>query len=413
MMGLLRDRDFRLLLVGQTLTMFGDIALFIVLAVWVKQLTGSNGEAGAVFLALSLPSLASPLGGMIVDRLPRRIVMIVNDVATGVMVLLLLLVRTREDVWLIFLVAFLYGTSLTIFFAARSGLLVSMLGDDQLGDANGVLESLRQGLRVGGPLAGAALFAWWGGGAVAILDALTFFASAGFLCAVHVSDLEKSDARPPLFEEISAGARHLLHTPELRRLVLVLAVALSTVGMLEAAFFALVDKGLHRPPEFVGVIGAVQGLGSIVGGLTAALVMKRVNESRLTGLGLVVSGGGLGLVVVGTLAPALCGALVIGCGLSWLLVGYVTLLQRRTSPALQGRVFAAGEALLAGPQTLSIGLGAALVTLVGFRFIYGLNAAVLLFCGWLLLRAPAARESIGADTFLYDSATSSSRSSPQ
>jgi len=76
MITLLRNRDFRLLLAGQTLSMFGDIALFIVLAIWAKQLTGSNGEAGAVFLTLALPSLASPLGGLIVDRYPRRIVMI-------------------------------------------------------------------------------------------------------------------------------------------------------------------------------------------------------------------------------------------------------------------------------------------------------------------------------------------------
>jgi MFS family permease len=437
MITLLRDRDFRLLLIGQTLTMFGDIALFFVLAILVKQLTGSSGEAGAVFLALSLPSLGSPLGGMIVDRFPRRVVMIVNDLVTGSMVLLLLFVHGRQDVWLIFVVAFLYGTSMTIFFSARSGLLVSMIDDDRLGEANGALESLRQGLRVGGPLVGAALFALLGGGAVAVLDSATFFASAAFLLALRVTDLEKSTERPPFFEEISAGARHMWRVSELRRLVLVLAVALSTVGMLEAAFFSLVDDGLHRSPEFVGVIGAVQGAGSIVGGITAAAVMRRVGESRLTALGLGVGGVGLGVIVVGTLVPALAGAFVVGVGLSWLLVGYVTLLQRRTSARLQGRVFAAAEALLSAPQTLSIGLGAALVTLIGFRVIYGLNAIMLWFCAWLLWRAPASKDAdfasasqdlpssemaavahippkaVVLDGGLHDRATSSSKSSPQ
>jgi MFS family permease len=392
MITLLRDRDFRMLLAGQTLTMFGDVALFIVLAIWVKQLTGSNGAAGAVFLALSLPSLAGPLSGMIVDRFPRRIVMIVNDIVTGLMVLLLLYVKGREDVWLIFVVAFLYGVSMTVFFSARSGLLVSMVAEERLGEANGALESLRQGLRVGGPLAGAALFAWMGGAAVAVLDSATFFASAALLVALRVTDLERVDERPPLFDEISAGARHLWSEGELRKLVFVLAAALCTIGMLEAAFFALVDEGLHRPPEFVGVIGAVQGLGSIAGGITAASVMRRVGETRLAGLGLATSGCGLGMIVAGTMLPALAGALVVGLGLSWLLVGYATLLQRSTSPRLQGRVFCAAEALLTVPQTLSIGVGAALVTLLGFRLIYGLNAVVLLVCGWLLLRSPAPRQ---------------------
>lgn len=390
MITLLRDRNFRLLLTGQSLSMFGDIALFFVLAIWVKQLTGSNGEAGAVFLALALPSLASPLGGLIVDRYPRRIVMIADDMVTGLMVLLLLMVNGREDVWLIFVVAFLYGTAFTVFFAARFGLLVSMLDDDRLGEANGVLESLRQGLRVGGPLAGAALFALWGGGAVALIDSATFFVSAGCLLALRVNDLERTTERPPLLQEISAGARHLWRQPELRKLVIILAVALCTIGMLEAAFFALVDNGLHRPPEFVGVIGAVQGVGSILGGILAAGIMRRLGESKVAGLGLAVGGGGLAVIVVGTLIPALTGALFVGVGLSWLLVGYMTLLQRRTPAQLQGRVFAAAEALLAAPQTLSIGLGAALVTFLGFRIIYGLNAIVLLLCGWLLFRSTVA-----------------------
>ncbi|MDP9235194.1 MAG: MFS transporter [Actinomycetota bacterium] len=437
MVTLLRNRDFRLLLAGQTLSMFGDIALFIVLAIWVKQLTGSNGEAGAVFLALALPSLASPLGGLIVDRHPRRIVMIADDILTGLMVLLLLLVHGRSDVWLIFVVAFLYGTSMTVFFAARSGLLFSMLDEDHLGEANGVLESLRQGLRVGGPLAGAALFALWGGGAVALIDSATFFVSAGCLLALRVTDLERTTEHPPLLEEISAGARHLWRIPELRRLVIILAVALCTIGMLEAAFFALVDNGLHRPPEFVGVIGAVQGVGSILGGICAAGIMRRIGESKLAGLGLAVGGGGLAVIVAGTLIPALSGALLVGVGLSWLLVGYVTLLQRRTPAQLQGRVFSAAEALLAAPQTLSIGLGAALVTFLGFRVIYGVNGAVLLMCGWLLFRSPVTAgdrgedsvadvppsptagvpplplEPVGLDGGAYDRATSSSRSSPQ
>jgi MFS family permease len=431
---LLRDRNFKLLLAGQTLTMFGDIALFFVLAIWVKQLTGSNGEAGAVFLAFGLPSLASPLGGLLVDRFPRRLVLIANDIATGLMVLLLLFVNGRDDVWLIFLVAFLYGASMTVYFAARSGLLVSMIEHERLGEANGTLESLRQGLRIGGPLVGAALFTLWGGGPVAVLDAATFFASAGFLLALRVTDLERTTERPPLWEEISAGARHLWRQPELRKLVVIMAIALCTVGMLEAAFFALVDEGLHRPPAFIGVIGALQGVGSIGGGITAARVMRRVGESRLCGCGLAVGGVGLAIIVIGTLIPALAGALLVGVGLSWLLVGYVTLLQRRTSPQLQGRVFSAAEALLAVPQTMSIGLGAALVTFLGFRFIYGINAVVLLFCGWLLFRSSiAARDSaeedippsstataaqlpleaLLLDEVTYESATSSSRSSPQ
>src|SRR2546423_9563704 len=80
---LLRERAFRVLLVGQTLTLFGDLALILVLGVWVQQLTGSVGAGGAVFFAMIAPTLASPLLGWVIDRFPRRQVLIANDLATA------------------------------------------------------------------------------------------------------------------------------------------------------------------------------------------------------------------------------------------------------------------------------------------------------------------------------------------
>ena len=65
---LLGRRDVRLLLAGQTLSMFGDWAMIIVLGIWAKVLTGSNAQAGLVFFVFALASLAAPLGGLLVDR---------------------------------------------------------------------------------------------------------------------------------------------------------------------------------------------------------------------------------------------------------------------------------------------------------------------------------------------------------
>lgn len=65
---LLRHRDFRLMFTGATLSAFGDSSMLIVLGIWVKSLTGSSGQAGAVFFVLALPSMFSPLGGYLVDR---------------------------------------------------------------------------------------------------------------------------------------------------------------------------------------------------------------------------------------------------------------------------------------------------------------------------------------------------------
>jgi MFS family permease len=383
---LLADRNFRLLLAGQTLTMFGDVALFLVLAIWVKDLTGSDGAAGAVFLALVLPMVVAPVAAVWVDRFPRRRVMIANDIATGVVVLALLLVHDRGDVWLIYAVAAFYGVSQQVFFAARSGLLARWLDQELLGDANGLLESVRQGLRVVGPVTGAALFGVFGGGATAALDAATFFASAFFLSLLRIPDIGTAERGDEGFlAEVSEGARHILRTPELRRMVLVFVVALCVVGFLEPALFALTDDGLGRPPEFVGVIGMLQGLGSVFGGVLAGRALRTRAELPVMGVGTVLCGLGLAPLALATVPAVFAGCFALGVGLSIVMVGYFTLLQRRTANELQGRVFAAAETALNIPYAASIGAGAALIATVGFRVMYLVNAVVLGLCGVYLL----------------------------
>jgi MFS family permease len=393
---LLGDRDFRLLYAGQTLTMFGDVALFLMLAIWVKDLTGSNGAAGAVFLFFILPSVASPFLAVVVDRYPRRRVMMTNDVVTGVGILALLLVHDRGDVWLIYAVAAFYGLSQQVFFAARSGLLAGWLESEALGDANGLLESTRMGLRVVGPPTGALLYGAFGGGATAVLDSATFFGSALFLSLLRVPDIAKVERTDePFLQEVLQGARHLFRTPDLRRMVIVFVLALCVVGTLEPAVFALVDQGLHRSPEFVGLLGMLQGMGSVAGGILAGRVLRKGRELSVLGAGSLVGGIGLAPLALARLAPVFAGLFAVGVGIAALNVGYFTLLQRRTANELQGRVFAATETILNVPYAASIGVGAALIASVGFRAIYLTNAAVLSACGLYLLlaRPPAPRPS--------------------
>jgi MFS family permease len=80
---LLRERNLRVLFAGQTLNMFGNSAMIITLSVWVVTLTGSPGAAGLVFVFLVLPTFAAPFTGLLVDRFPRRTVLIVNDLASA------------------------------------------------------------------------------------------------------------------------------------------------------------------------------------------------------------------------------------------------------------------------------------------------------------------------------------------
>ena len=390
MLRLLALRDARLYLLGQTLSLFGDTALYLALGIWVKSLTGSNAAAGLIFFALTLPSLGAPLAGLLVDRVRRRPLMIVTDLLVGAAVLLLLLVHDRGQLWLIYAVAGLYGAAGLVFGSAQSALLTVMLPDDLLGAGNAALQTVREALRLVGPLAGAGLYAAIGGGAVAVVDALTFAASALCLAVLHVPETARGRGDQRLAAEVAAGVRHVIGTVALRQIVFTVAVALLVIGFSETLVFAVVGQGLHRPPAFLGVLSAVQGVGAIGGGLTAARVLRRIGDARLIALGLGLFALGELPLVSGALAVVVGGFVVAGAGLPWVVVGFGMALQRRAPAALQGRVYAAADTMVSVPQTISIAVGAALSTIVDYRLLIAVMGVVSLGCAVYLFtrRAP-------------------------
>jgi MFS family permease len=385
---LLADRNFRLLVVGKTLSTFGDFALLIVLGIWVKELTGSNGAAGSVFLVLGIPAIASPLFGPLIDRFPRRRVLIVNDLLVGAAVLFLLMVHDRGDIWIIYAVAAVYGISMQIVEAARAGLLVTMLNEDLLGDANGLLSASGQGVRLAAPLLGAGMFAAFGGGSVAVFDAAMFVLGAAFLAAVHADDIARPVERPRYLPDVTVGIRHIWRTREVRRLIAVSVAVVAVIGTSEVAIFAFVDQGLHRSPTFLGIIATVQGVGSIGAGVLAGRVIRRLDELRTAAAALAVGAIGFLCFVAPSLATAFTGAVLIGVAVALFDVSYATLLQRRTDAEMQGRVFTAAGALIGPPYTLSIALGAVLIGVTGFRPIYLATSLALALGAIALLGRP-------------------------
>jgi MFS family permease len=385
---LLRRRDVRLLLGGQALSMFGDWAMFIALGIWARVLTGSNAEAGLVFLFLGVTGLMAPLGGLVVDRLPKRRLMIATHLALAAVMCLLLLVHTRAELWLLYAVTFLYGLGGDVFAASRTSMLKAMLPDEQLGEANGVLQSVREGLRIVAPVTGAGLFAAFGGHVVALVDAATFVASAATLVALPFVEPPVAPREHRFLREASAGIAHIARTKVLRELTIGLCTALAVIGFAETLIFAIVINGLHRHVAFVGVLDTFQGVGAIAGGVSAAALMRRFGDVRLSGLGL----GLFGVACFGLLAPSLGVVLpsvvVFGAGVTWLIVAAATAYQRRSPQQMQGRVAAATNMLFSVPQTASIALGAALVTLIDYRIEIVIMALVtLLAAAYLFTRS--------------------------
>jgi len=385
---LLGIRDARVFLAGWTLSQFGDWAMIIVLAVWAKSLTGSNAAAGLVFFALAAPSIFSPLAGVVVDRVRRRPLLVAVYSVEAVVVLGLLFVHDRSDVWILYAMAVFTGVAGTLAASARSALMTVTIPRELLGDGNAIFQSVREGLRLIAPLAGAGIYAAAGGGVVAIVDSVSFVGVVAALLSMRTPEPRFERVEHSFLSEAMAGARHIVHTIPLRQIIFSTGAALFVVGFSETIIFAVIDQGLHRPPSFLGVLSSLQGVGAIAGGLTAVRGLRRLGDVRLAGIGM--AGFALGdLTFMSSSLPLIAvGIIVAGFGVSWLIVGLMTALQVRTPLRLQGRVSSAADVLISTPQTISIAVGAALIAVVDYRVLVVVEAVAVALCGVYLLTRP-------------------------
>jgi MFS family permease len=184
----LRIRNARLFLFGDVVSTLGDSALWLAMAIWLKEMTHSSAAAGLVIFAYIAGSLFSPLGGVLADRFRRRPLLIWSNLIAAALVLLIVLVHHRSQIWLVYLVIFLYGVIGSAIGPAQTALLPALVPEDLLAEANGAQQTLNEGMRLIVPLLGAGLFVLVGGGAVAEIDAGTFLVAVVSLVALRVDE---------------------------------------------------------------------------------------------------------------------------------------------------------------------------------------------------------------------------------
>lgn len=374
---MLRDRDAALCLAGVVVSGFGTSALWLAAGVWVKDLTGSDGLAALCPLAMWAPALAGPVLGTLVDSVRRRPLLIAASLLMASLLPALLAVGSRDTLWLLFAVLFVYGTAGVVHDAAESALVAAAVGPELLGDFNGLRMTANEGMKLVAPLAGAGLYAAYGGPAAALLDAATFAVATGVYAALRIREAPPEPPTGSWRRRTAEGARYLWGHPGLRPLVLAGGVTMLCAGVSGATVYAVVDA-LGHSPTYAGALYAVQGAGSVVAGLLAGPAVRRLGGRRFAAAGLAL----LALAVAARAAPydavALTASAAIGAGLPAVLIAALTSVQQVTPGPLLGRVAATANSLVFTPNVLGLAAGAALVEPAGPRLLLPAAGAVLL-----------------------------------
>ncbi|SFD53176.1 MFS transporter [Streptomyces aidingensis] len=372
------NRRFRRLFLSEAVTSFGETAVYLSLAIWVKDLTGSDAAAGLVFLVITVPGLAAPLLGHVVDRVRRRLLLLRMYLCMAVLVLMLLAVRGPGQVWIIYLVTLGYG----VFSATpvRPALLKDVLPSADAAAARSLIITVREGVRIVSPALGAGIYALFGGNALAVLGAGTFLVAVLLLASIDITESDPEPAGEPFRTSVVAGFRFIRRVPLLLRLALVTITFMAVIGLLETAVFAANDKGLGQQAAFLGVITSLQGGGSVLGGILAGRIVQRSGEMRASSAGYALMAVGLLLCLFREVPLFLAGVVFFGLGLPFVVVSLGTALHLYTPSRMQGRVNAAFGSVTEAAQAMSIAAGAALIGVIDYRVMYLVMAGTAVVC---------------------------------
>ena len=388
MVGLLRDRGFRLLWLGGLVSIAGDWLLRAALPFFVYEQTESTVATAGMVVATLLPgALLGSIAGVFVDRWDRRRVLVAAGLVQSAVVLTLLVVAAGHTLWIVYLVATLQSVVSAFSAPAETTLVSEIVEPDQRLAAN-ALNALnnRVGRLIGAP-AGGVIYAATGLGTVIVVDCLSFLAASLLVLGVPSRALRRASARQAraagsmrreLWHEWTDGTRYVVSDRSVGLLFVVLALGTFAGTMLDPLTVAWVRDVLQEGP---GVFAALIAIHAALG-ITATLVVSRL-DARMSPRALI--GGTTAVAAVATGLKYGLPSLPLAAAMTAIqgftsvasAVGVETLAMNVVRADVRGRVFGSLNATLMLSSLLGAATAGVLGDLVGLTPMLSLSAALI------------------------------------
>ena len=379
--------SFRKLWVATTLSLFGDFFSYIAMAWLVLQLTGSSLALGSVLVVQALPrAVLMVVGGALADRISPRLTMLGSMGLRALVVapLAVLVLSGRVQMWEVYAIAVVFGVVDAFYMPARSSILPRVVADHELEPGNAVLNVTAQTSVILGPVLGGVIVAVLGLGWAFAGDAACF--AIGFLFILWLPAAARrapGETHPDggLRGQIAAGVRYAWADVGIRVTLIVIAVVdFAANGALGVGLPTLAHGRFAAGAAGLGILFGAWGVGATAGALGAGFVPppKRFGwliVALCLWLGLGITGVGL----VPSLVPA--AVLMAFSGVSTGVVNTyaVSWLQRRTDPAMQGRVMSLVMLASMGLTPLAYGASGAIAD-VNPTLLFLIAGGMILLC---------------------------------
>ena len=356
MASVLRVRDFRLLWIGELISLLGDQFYLIALPWLVLQLTGDAFATGTVLAVAGIPrAIFMLVGGALTDRFSPRTLMLASNwlrlALTAVLTLLVL--ANLIQLWMLYVFALLFGLMDAFYFPAQSAIVPQLVRKEQLQAANSIAQGTAQISIFAGPVLAGLLIAAFGGASNTLdttgiglafgVDAITFLVSVITLSLMRVrrEKMEGNGDDKGVMAAIREGLRFVWSDTTLRVTFIVIAALNLINGAIIVGIPVLADKRLPEGAAAYGGIMGAFGIGALIGMILAGALPKlSPNRFGFVLLGLIAFMG-LEISVFGFATTTLAAVLIML--VSGLTNGYVnilffTWLQSRVPQGIMGRV---------------------------------------------------------------------------
>jgi MFS family permease len=376
-LGLLRQRNFRLLWIGESTSTLGSAISGVALPLVAVVVLHAGAFVMGVLAAVTwLPTLVFGLpAGAWVDRCRRRRVMMACNAAG-----LLLMLSVPVAAWLGWLsldyllaVALLIGVAAVFNSPAFQAFLPTIVAKKDLGEANSKISASQQvGLMGGSSLAGVIAEAF---GAVTgmLLDAISYLVALVCVTSIRTAEDKPRTAGPPTTfrQDIAAGIRFLTHDPYMRIIALCASLENLLLTGAQALFVVFLIDVAHVRYGAVGLLMVADSVGGLAGAMIATKIARRIGTARTLlavaiisspfGLLIPLTTGGWGVLcfVVGLGVPA---AGMVACG-----IVSSTFRQSYCPLDMQGRISTTAMVTVYGSMPIGALIGGTLGATIGIR----------------------------------------------
>jgi MFS family permease len=372
-------RDFMRVWGAQAVSSMGDWVYALAVAATLVARGGGPHHFSLLLLSQVGPAaVAGALVGPLIDRFPRKRLMIGADILRAGAVASLLVPGTASLPHL-YAVAALLGVLGAVFQPTLQASLPNLVNKEQLVAANALVAMTHNIAVMAGPVIGGVMVATVGTFSAFALNASTFLISAALLSRIHLAhrDPERTPESP--LGALTQGARYAFGTSLIRGLLIVIGLVMFGSAIRSPLEPIFVLDTLDGGPGSLGLVGGAWGLGMVLGSLSAPAAARRWSRERLLGAMVAV----VAIVVMAAsrataLSPVLLLWVASGLANGIGSVAFESLLQERTPDQLRGRIMAASEAIMHGSFLIGALVAGSLAAFLGVRGAIAFSGVVLL-----------------------------------